>query len=352
MTPTGFAGLLLGLTFGASLLLLIAALRGWVPRRPVVSTASASRARAVSLGGPTSKTRGAQARNRAFIALAVGVVVAVATRWPVAVAASIVVIYLWPTMFGAARSAAHQVDRIEALATWTESLRDSIAGSVGLEEAIRHSLYAAPLVIQEPLQRLAGRLRAQVALPHGLASFAEEFEDSSADLVVAALILNSKLRGPGLVATLSALSTAAREEVDLRRRIEEGRKSLRRTAAIIVGVTALFAGALTVLSRDYVAPYSSPFGQVMLGIVLAVFAGGLIWIRSAVEVRPPERFLIGLDQIDAALTERLGGALSSEPPSAIGAEARSAASLGMPLADNPRGDRVERIDRSDGRAPR
>ena len=81
----------------------------------------------------------------------------------------------------------------------------------------------------------------------------EEFEDSSADLVVAALILNSKLRGSGLVATL-ALATAAREEIDMRPGIEEGRKSLRRTAMIIVGATGLFAGGvLTVLSRDYVA---------------------------------------------------------------------------------------------------
>ena len=65
----------------------------------------------------------------------------------------------------------------------------------------------------------------------------------------------------------------------MRRRIEEGRKSLRRTALIIVAVTALFAGGLAVFSRDYVAPYSTPFGQVMLAIVLAVFAAGLMWIR-------------------------------------------------------------------------
>jgi Flp pilus assembly protein TadB len=235
------------------------------------------------------------------VAAAVGLVVAAITRWPVAAGAAIAVIYLWPTMFGAARSAAGQLERIEALATWTESLRDSIAGSIGLEEAIRHSLYAAPPVLTAALQRLEGRLRVQIPLPHALAAYAEEFEDSSADLVVAALVLNSKLRGRGLVATLSALASAAREEIDMRRRIEEGRKSLRRTAMIIVGTTALFAIGLTVLSRDYVAPYSTPFGQVMLAIVLSVFAGGLMWIRSAANIRPPERFLVGVDQIDAAL---------------------------------------------------
>ena len=87
----------------------------------------------------------------------------------------------------------------------------------------------------------------------------------------------------------------------MRRRIEEGRKSLRRTALIIIGVTAVFAGGLTLLSRDYVAPYSTPLGQVMLAIVLAVFGCGLMWIRSAATIKPPERFLVGTDELEAAI---------------------------------------------------
>jgi tight adherence protein B len=161
-------------------------------------------------------------------------------------------------MFGGGRVAATQLGQLEALATWTESLRDSIAGSVGLEEAIRHSIHAAPPVLAPALERLDGRVRVQIPLPQALAGFAEEFKDASADLVVAALILNSRLRGPGLVATLTSLAAAAREEIDMRRRIEEGRKSLRRAALIIVIVTGLFAGGVSVFSRDYVAPRTRP----------------------------------------------------------------------------------------------
>lgn len=296
MSLTAFTGLLLGLALGGSILLLVAALMGWKP--PTRKRASRGHGNALW---------GSGARRRALIALGVAVLVAVLTRWPVAAGATAAVIYLWPTMFGGAKTATGQVERLEALATWTESLRDSIAGSVGLEDAIRHSLTAAPPVLQPALQRLEGRLRVQIPLTQALAAFAEEFEDSSADLVVAALILNSKLRGPGLVATLSALATAAREEVDMRRRIEEGRKSLRRTALIIVGATAIFAGGMAVFSRDYVAPYSTPLGQLMLAVVLSVFAGGLMWIRSAANLRPPERFLVGVDQVDAALQPGLAG---------------------------------------------
>ncbi|PVG82115.1 type II secretion system protein [Nocardioides gansuensis] len=289
MSPTMFTGLALGLALGGSVLLLVTALMGWKPR-----AARPQRRRGEVLWG-------SEARRRAALAVAAALVVAVLTRWPVAAGAAAGVIYLWPTMFGGGRAAAGQIERLEALATWTESLRDSIAGSVGLEEAIRHSLHAAPPVLVPALERLDGRVRVQIPLPQALAGFAEEFKDASADLVVAALILNSRLRGPGLVATLSSLASAAREEIDMRRRIEEGRKALRRAALIIVTVTGLFAAGVAVFSRDYVAPYSSPAGQLMLALVLSVFAAGLMWIRAAANVHPPERFLVGVDQVDHAL---------------------------------------------------
>lgn len=291
MSATILLGLVLGLIFGASLLALGATSLGWKPTRPQFSTST--RATPWLLTSANGK--------RVAIAAGVAVLAALITRWPVAAGAAAAVVYLWPSMFGGKKAADEQLSRLEALATWTESLRDSIAGSVGLEEAIRHSVTAAPPAIQPALQRLEGRIRVQVPLTRSLAAFAEEFEDSSADLVVASLILNSRLRGPGLLGTLSALSVAAREEVDMRRRIEEGRKSLRRTALIIVGSTATFAGGLVLFSRDYVAPYSSPLGQVMLAIVLAVFAAGLVWIRSAANLEPPARFLVDADEVDAAM---------------------------------------------------
>ena len=300
MSLTALTGLALGVALAGTLLLLVLALRGW---RPEVRRLMDDRT--------SGRRLDSQARRRAAAAGAVGVVVAIATRWPVAVGSTVAVIYLWPTMFGGARVAAGQVERVEALATWTESLRDSIAGSVGLEEAIRHSLGAAPAVLVPALQRLDGRLRVQIPLPQALGAFAEEFDDASADLVVAALILNSKLRGPGLVATLGALATSAREEIDMRRRIEEGRKALRRTALIIVIVTGLFAGGMAVFSRDYVAPYSTPAGQVVLAFVIAVFAGGLMWIRSAAYLHPPARFLVEVERLNQAL--RTPGSTTETP---------------------------------------
>ena len=100
-----------------------------------------------------------------------GLLVAVLTRWPVAAgAAAARDLPVADHVRRRAGSRPAQVERLEALATWTESLRDSIAGSIGLEEAIRHSLTAAPPVLQPALQRLEGRLRVQIPLPQALAA--------------------------------------------------------------------------------------------------------------------------------------------------------------------------------------
>jgi Flp pilus assembly protein TadB len=124
-----------------------------------------------------------------------------------------------------------------------------------------------------------------------LQRFADDFDDPSADLVVAALILNSQLRGPGLRDVLTALASAAREELDMRRRIEAARRSTRRSVQIVVSVTLGVAGLLIVLNRNYVAPYGSFVGQVFLTISIALFAGGVFWLRRLARIAMPERFL-------------------------------------------------------------
>lgn len=288
MSINTLLGLLLGAGLAGGLVMGVAAWNGWLPDKDAPSAGRRSKV----------LTRWSQeVRRRAAVATAVAVVVGVATRWPIAVVAAAALTWLWPTMFGGAKAGAAQLERLEGIATWTESLRDTIAGSIGLEQAITHSLDAAPETVQAPLQRLVGRLRAHVPLPVALSGFAEEFDDASVDLVAAALILNSRLRGPGLVGTLTALADSAREELEMRRKIEEGRKVLRRAAAIIVGVTVAFAAGLILFSRTYVEPYSTPGGQVMLAVVLGVFATGFIWIKKASIGNTPERFLASPEQL-------------------------------------------------------
>jgi hypothetical protein len=270
--------LLAGAIAGGGVWLLVAALIGWAPNDRL---------------GPSLADRLSPAELGRRLAIGVGLAVLalVLTGWIVIAIGVGFLGFFGPALFGGARQGRTEVARVEALASWTESLRDTIAGAISLEQAIPASLDAAPPLLREPLGHLVGMLRTRVPLPEALTRFADDLDDAAADLVVAALILNARLRGPGLEATLSELATHAREELEHRQLVEAGRKSLHRSARVIVGVTVAFAAALALFSRQYVEPYSTPAGQVVLAGVIAIFAVALMRLRKLAEYKTPARFL-------------------------------------------------------------
>lgn len=231
------------------------------------------------------------AGKRVPLAVGAALLTLLLTRWVVAAAAVGALVVLWDALFGGAKEAKRSVARVEALAAWTESLRDTVAGAVGLEQAIPSTVHAAAPVIQGELQTLADRLRVRVPLPEALQRFADDLDDSGADLIVAALILNSRLRGPGLRQVLGSLAESARAELDMRQRVNAGRRSTQRSVQIVVGVTVLFVVGLRLFNPAYVEPYGSPVGQVVLAFVLGFFVAGILWLRRLSRFETPERFL-------------------------------------------------------------
>ncbi len=208
-----------------------------------------------------------------------GLAVFVFTRWPVAAGAVTALVVFWPYLFGGSRAERAQIVRLEALVVWTESLRDTIAAHASLEQAIPASTGSCPPVLRPALLRLAGQIRARSPLDVALLALAAELDDPSADLVCAALILNVRRRGDRLAEVLTGLATAAREELDMRRRITAGRAGLRRGVQIVVGVTVAFAAFLVAFGGAYVRPYDTPAGQLALLVVVAMFASGFAWMR-------------------------------------------------------------------------
>jgi Flp pilus assembly protein TadB len=211
----------------------------------------------------------------------------------------------WRTLGGAAGERRAMM-RLEALATWTESLRDTIAGAVGLEQAIPSSLRVAAPSLQEPLARLVDRLHTRVPMPEALRTLADDLDDPSADLIIGALIINARLRGPGLRDLLGALSTAVREELDMRRKVNAERRSTRRSAQIVVLVSVGLALGLALLNPGYVHVYDSPLGQLMLVVVVALYAAGFVWMRRLATFDAPERLLTGPPPVLPADSEAAG----------------------------------------------
>jgi Flp pilus assembly protein TadB len=276
--------ILLGAMVGGGVLLLVLAL---IPREEPDEMKPASQL--------TEALR--KAGVRVPIAAGIALLILLLTRWPVAAAAVAVLVFVWPALFGGAGAETKAINRLEALAAWTESLRDTVAGAVGLEQAIPATAYAASPAISKELTALADRLRVRVPLPQALQRFADEMNDSSVDLIVASLILNARLRGPGLREVLTSLSESARAALDMRQRVNAGRRSTRRSVQIVMVVTVAFVLGLSLFNKPYVQPYSTPLGQIVLLAILALFAAGFFWLRRLASFEVPERFLHARDRV-------------------------------------------------------
>ena len=230
-------------------------------------------------------------------ALSVAVLVLLVTRWPVAALAAGALVVLWTKVFGGSSLGRRQLAKIEAIAAWTESLRDTAGAAAGLEQAIPATLAAAPPLLQRPLHDLAARLDGRVPLPEALARFADDVDDPAADLVVAALTLNARQRAGGLDRILTALATSARSELEMRRKVELERRGLRRQAQRIAGAVTGFAVLQAIFARGWVEPYSTTTGQLVLAVLMGLFLGAFVRMRSLSESEAQPRFLTSADAV-------------------------------------------------------
>jgi Flp pilus assembly protein TadB len=301
LTAPELLAVLAGAVAGGGIFFLIVALRGLPPKPPHTQPSRLAR-----WLGEVAGVRGA-------VALAAGLLTVVATRWLVAGIGVALLVLSWRGLSGAAGER-RALTRLEALATWTESLRDTIAGAVGLEQAIPASVRAAAPTLVEPLNRLVDRMHTREPMPEALRKFADDLADPGADLIVAALIMNSRLRGPGLRDLLGALSRSAREELDVRRKVNAERRSTRRSAQIVVGISVGLALALAIFGHGYVRAYDSVTGQLVLTVVAGLYAAGIVWMRSLARFHTPERLLTSAppetpSQVPEAVAAWRGGAV-------------------------------------------
>jgi tight adherence protein B len=226
------------------------------------------------------------------LALGVGaaVVVGALTFWPMAALLAGVGAFMAPSLMGGGAARRVRLDRTEAIAAWAEMLRDTMAGSGGLEQSIIATAAVAPMPIRREVVRLAARLERERLAP-SLREFADELDQPSGDLVVAALILAADKSPKRLGDLLGRLATSARANVNMQLRIDAGRARVQTAVKVITGFTSGFALLLLVLNKEYLEPYDSITGQVVLGVVGLCFGGAFLWLARAFRYQDEERFL-------------------------------------------------------------
>lgn len=244
-----------------------------------------------------SRVRARRNDNRALMlaGLVTGLVGFALTGWPLLLVIAPAAVLGLPGLLAPHGRAS--VERLDAMAEWTRSLAGVLTVGVGLEQALIATSRSTPEAIRPQVEHLVARLRARWPTEDALRAFADELDDSTGDLIAGALILGARRRGAGLSAVLTGLAESVGDEVRVRRQIETERDKPRTTAR---WVTVISAGVLVLLlvNGSYLAPYSTPLGQLLLGTLLAGYAGALIWMRTVVTGKPAPRYL-GSDVAEA-----------------------------------------------------
>ncbi|WP_323748096.1 type II secretion system F family protein [Catenulispora rubra] len=234
--------------------------------------------------------------RRVLISAGAAVAVGTFTGWPIGAVIAALAAWVLPGMFGKDSSAATEQARIEAIASWTEALRDTLGAAAGLEQSIAATAPGAPVVIRADVRNLAANLKSGTRLDDALRAFAADLGDATGDLVVAALILASRQQARNLGDVLSELAAYAREQAALGMRITAGRRRTRTAVRTIVGVVLGLGGGLMLLDRSYMAPYGSSTGQVVLTVIAALFAAGFAWLNKIAAPKQSQRFLTRLSE--------------------------------------------------------
>lgn len=240
--------------------------------------------------GRSGGSRGDVWRWRWYIAAGAGVTGWLVTGWPVVGLIAAASVLGLPVLLGTAKVQSRAIGRVEALEEWTRRLSDILIAGIGLEQAITSTLRICPPPIAGEVGGLAARFAARWSTEDALRAFADDLDDASGDLVVSALILNSRRRGPGIARILVAVADAVAEDVSVRRKIEAERAKPRATAKAITIITFAVVG-VGALNGTYLEPYGDPLGQLVLALITVAFIGCLAWMRALTVSPPAPRFI-------------------------------------------------------------
>ena len=181
------------------------------------------------------------------------------------------------------------IKRTKAIATWTEMIRDNMAGAAGLEQALVSAAEYAPTEIEQEVA-LFTRSLDHTTLEDGLARLGTDLNHPSADMVIVSLTNAARMQASDLGPLLSRLAATTRDDVRLRQRVGIESAKIKTSARIVIGITLAVAVMLWLFNPALVAAYNSLDGQIMLVVILGVFGFGGWSIRRYAKPQDVDRF--------------------------------------------------------------
>lgn len=223
-----------------------------------------------------------------------GLLLALVSGWLVLVAAVPAAVLALPALFS--NNNRRRIAQLDALQEWTRSLANVLTVGTGLEQAIISTVHTSPTPLQEPLNRLAARLRGRWRTEEALRAFADDLDRSVADVgdfVVASLISASRLGSGGVTTMLTQLADSVTDRVRASQLIEDDRVKVTTTTRWVTIITAGMVLALSLVGT-WNEPYRGFPGQLILTALLSLYGLVLWWMRRMVRTPEPAR-LFGED---------------------------------------------------------
>ena len=232
-----------------------------------------------------------------------------ATRWPVAALVGLGAGVMAPMMWRTPRRRRELTDEIEAYSQWTEQLRDLVAASGSLFEAVTLSADQAPSRLRPKVVQMASIART-LGLPAALDWFAAEMDSPFADR----LVLGMRIAwdsGARVGEAFDRTARAMRADVEMRRRNEVANARAWTQVVSIVGITVAAVLFMFTFNKGFFDPFGSVTGQaVLLGVGGLIF-GNVYWVLKLSETGAPVRLLSSEDDQPA---QAVAAALSGEEP--------------------------------------
>lgn len=182
------------------------------------------------------------------------------------------------------------IARIEAIEEWVRTVAGSLSAGASLEQGLQTSLRSVPAPIRTEVATLVARITSRTGLTPALRGFADDLDDVIGDKVVAVLLLAAERRGAALAGVLDDLASSIADEVRARRVVEAERAKPRTTARWVTIIMVVMLAGLAI-SGDFVAPYTTPLGQLVLMVLVACFGLILVWMRRMATTPRTARFV-------------------------------------------------------------
>ena len=231
-----------------------------------------------------------RSRVHGLTGLGVGAVGYLVTGWAVLILIVPILAVVVPALL--ADPPRRDLDVMRALERWVRLVSGSASTGKSVIDAIRATRRQAPALLVEPLTRMVARLDSRWDTRASLQGLADDLDSADADQVIAAIMMASERGGTGATSTLDALAASLQERIRAARGVQAERAKPRvvvHQVSIIIAV--VLAGALA-LGREYLAPYRTGVGQVLLCCYAGLYLVGLVALSQRSKPRRRARILL------------------------------------------------------------